>query len=115
MGISGIAKSGEGFRAKSEAKSKRVETELTMTETPAFQDVPPQSEHVTDYDEAHFVTYLRLLDGAAEGADWREVVRLVFGLDPADDPDAARAMHAAHLERARWMARSGYRQLIAKD
>ncbi len=86
-----------------------------MTETPAFQDVPPVSEHVTDYDEALFVTYLRLLDAAAEGGDWREVVQLVFGLDSANDPDGTRAMYDAHLDRARWMARSGYKQLIAKD
>ena len=86
-----------------------------MTDTPAFKDAPPQSDQVTAYDEMHFVTYLRLLDAAAEGADWREVAELVLGVDPADDPDKARTIHAAHLERARWMARSGYRQLIDKD
>ena len=96
-------------------KAKRVEPDWTMTDTPAFEDTPPQSEQVTAYDELHFVTYLRLLDAAAEGADWREVAEPVFGVDPANDPDRARTIHAAHLERARWMARSGYRQLIDKD
>lgn len=86
-----------------------------MTDSPTFHDHPPQSDHVTTYDEEHFVTYLRLLDAAAEGADWREVVRLVFAIDPAQDPDRAQAIHEAHLARARWMARSGYRQLIDKD
>ena len=88
---------------------------VTVELDPDVADEAPSGNAITPYDEQHYVTYLRLLDAAAEGADWREVVRLVFGLDPADDPDAARAMHAAHLERARWMARSGYRQLIARD
>ena len=86
-----------------------------MTDSPAFEDAPPHSDQVTAYDEMHFVTYLRLLDAAAEAADWREVAALVFGVDPADDPDRARTIYAAHLERARWMARSGYRQMIDKD
>ncbi len=82
---------------------------------PTFQDSPPLTDRVNSYDEAHFVTYLRLLDADEEGADWREVAALVFGVDPADDPDRARTIYDAHLERARWMARSGYRQLIDKD
>lgn len=86
-----------------------------MTDSPAFRESPPQSDHVTTYDEEHFVTYLRLLDAAAEGADWREVSQLVFAVDPAEDADRAQAIHEAHLARARWMARSGYRQLIGKD
>jgi hypothetical protein len=28
---------------------------------------------LTGYDQEHLVTYLRLLDADAEGADWREV------------------------------------------
>ncbi|WP_190287409.1 hypothetical protein [Novosphingobium sp. LASN5T] len=53
-----------------------------MTIVP-FEDSPPLSDTVTPYDERHFVTYLRLLDAADEGADWTEAVQIVFGIDPA--------------------------------
>ncbi|KGJ12730.1 uncharacterized protein DUF2285 [Paracoccus versutus] len=78
----------------------------------AFEDTPPQSERLTGYDEAHLTTYLRLLDAEEEGADWREVARIVFGLDVAADPDRAKRIHDSHLARARWMTEAGYRQIL---
>ncbi|MBS0546117.1 MAG: DUF2285 domain-containing protein [Proteobacteria bacterium] len=82
-----------------------------------FDDKPPLSPELTPYDERHFVTYLRLLDAAEEQADWREVVRIIFGLDPIQEPERARIVHDSHLSRARWMTEAGYRQLLrsAKD
>lgn len=80
--------------------------------TPPFNDRPPQTERVNAYDERHFVTYLRLLDAAEEGADWCEVVLIVFGLDPAREPDRAKLVHDSHLARARWMTECGYRHLL---
>lgn len=83
-----------------------------MSSKPAFEDGPPQTDRVNAYDEAHFATYLRLLDAAAEGADWREVVEIVFGLDVSADPARARRIHDSHLARARWMSETGYRHLL---
>jgi hypothetical protein len=80
--------------------------------TPPFDDCPPESDVVTPYDERHLVTYLRLLDAAAEVADWREVVRVVFELDPDLDPDRARSVHDTHLARAEWMTEKGFRCLL---
>lgn len=77
-----------------------------------FDDKPPLSSELTPYDERHLVTYLRLLDAAEEQADWREVVRIVFGLDPVQEPERARIVHDSHLSRARWMTEAGYRQLL---
>ncbi len=77
----------------------------------AFEDRPPLTERVNAYDE-HLATYLRLLDADAEGADWREVVLIVFGLDPAREPERAKTVHDSHLARARWMAESGYLHLL---
>ncbi len=79
---------------------------------PAFQDQPPQTSRVSGYDERHFVTYLRLLDAAKENACWREVVSIVFGIDPELEPERAKMVHESHLARARWMTESGYRHLL---
>ncbi|MDU7524435.1 MAG: DUF2285 domain-containing protein, partial [Roseomonas mucosa] len=56
--------------------------------------------------------YLRLLDSARDGADWREAVEILFGLDPAREPQRCRQIHDSHLERARWMTERGYRELV---
>ena len=76
-------------------------------------EAPPACEHLTDYDRRHLKTYARLLDAAAEHADWKEVAALVLGLDPAAEPDRSRRVHEAHLDRARWMTQVGYRDLLA--
>lgn len=75
-------------------------------------DQPPDEARVTDYDLAHRILYLRLLDAAAAKADWREVARIVLGLNPDRQPDRARRVHDAHLARARWMAEAGYKDLL---
>ncbi len=82
-----------------------------MTKAP-FQDRPPLTDRVNAYDEQHLVTYIRLLDADAEGADWREVVSLIFGLDPVREPERAKTVHDAHLARARWMTETGYCHLL---
>jgi predicted SprT family Zn-dependent metalloprotease len=79
---------------------------------PALLNAPPDEPRVTAYDLSHKVAYLRLLDAAAEGADWREVARLVLGLDPDRHPEQARRIHDSHLARARWMTEAGYRDLL---
>jgi len=75
-------------------------------------DTPPSAEHVTDYDRRQFKVYARLLDAAAEQADWREVADRVLGLDVAAQPEHARRVYDSHLERARWMTTNGYRDLL---
>ncbi|WP_119304761.1 DNA -binding domain-containing protein [Dongia deserti] len=82
---------------------------------PPFDDSPPDSPQLTPYDERHFVTYLRLLDAHEEGADWREAVRVIFGLDPERQPERARRVHDSHLARARWMTEVGYKHLLQSD
>jgi len=79
---------------------------------PVFDDRPPDGARVTSYDERHLVTYIRLLDAEAEGADWREVVSVIFGIDPEREPERARIVHDSHLARARWMTQTGFRHLL---
>ena len=77
-------------------------------------DEPPQSAVLTSYDRAHMKLYLRLLDAETDGADWREAVELLFGIDPTKEPERASRVHRSHLARARWMTEQGYRQLARK-
>jgi hypothetical protein len=79
---------------------------------PKFADTAPSGDTLTPYDTEHLVTYLRLLDADAEGADWKEVARIVLGMDPERDPERARAIWESHLERAKWMTAHGYKDLI---
>jgi hypothetical protein len=67
---------------------------------------------LTGYDEEHLITYLRLLDADAEGADWREVANVVLHIDPDRDPERARRAWESHLARAKWMTESGNRHLL---
>ena len=80
--------------------------------TPPFEDRAPADDRITAYDERHFVTYLRILDAAYEGADWREVASIIFGLDADAEPDRARQVHDSHLARARWMTEHGYKHIL---
>lgn len=82
---------------------------------PAVLDAPPDEPRVTAYDLTHRIIYLRLLDAAAEGADWREVARIVLGLEPDREPDHAKRVHDTHLARARWMTEAGYKDLLGRD
>ena len=79
---------------------------------PNVADLPPADRAVTAYDEEHLITYLRLLDADAGGADWRDVSRIVLHIDPDRDADRARRAFESHLSRARWMTEQGYRHML---
>jgi hypothetical protein len=79
---------------------------------PPVEDVAPTAAILTGYDEQHVVTYLRLLDADAEGADWQEVARIVLHIDPTHEPELARRAWESHLARARWMTEKGHRHLL---
>jgi hypothetical protein len=79
---------------------------------PDVANVAPTDPALTGYDQEHLVTYLRLLDADTEGADWREVARVVLHIDPDREPDRARYAFDSHLARAKWMTEHGYRHLL---
>ena len=94
--------------------SSRNTASLATPPPPPVADTAPSEPRITDYDRSHIATYLRLLDAAADGAPWDEVARVVLGLDPSGDADAARRIHASHLARARWISDQGYRDLLQR-
>ncbi|MHC1950484.1 DUF2285 domain-containing protein [Bradyrhizobium sp. UFLA06-06] len=83
-----------------------------MPPDPNIADLAPSAPKLTPYDEQHAVTYMRLLDAEADNADWREVARVVLGIDPTLEVDRARRAFESHLARAKWVARHGYRDLL---
>jgi hypothetical protein len=87
---------------------------MSIEHTPLL-DSPPVAERVTDYDLAHRITYLRLLDAEADGANWEEAAAVIFGFNLDGDYERAKRVHEAHLERARWMTRVGYRDLLHRE
>ncbi len=82
---------------------------------PDVADIAPTDPALTPYDIEHAVTYFRVLDADDEGADWREVSRIVLHIDPEIEPARAKRAHESHLARARWMTHTGYRQLLRGD
>lgn len=103
---------------KSPGTAVRIATLIVQKTTrkvvtiPPFEDRPPELDRVGPYDHKHLASYLRLLDAEAEGADWREAVAVIFGLDPEKEPKRAKLVHDSHLARAHWMTEKGYRHLL---
>jgi hypothetical protein len=95
--------------------SKPTLMDVTMQTPPLdpdVADVAPTSTLLSVYDEQHLITYLRLLDAERDGADWKEVAKIVLHIDPEREPDRARHAWETHLARARWMTEHGYRNLL---
>ena len=57
---------------------------------PAVDDAAPTATVLAAYDERHVIIDLRLFDAEAEGADWKEVARIVLRIDPTQEPGLAR-------------------------
>jgi len=57
---------------------------------PDVADTAPADSMLTPYDHEHAITYLRLLDADAVGADWKAVTQIVLHIDPEREPVRAR-------------------------
>lgn len=79
--------------------------------TPLADEVP-WSPKLTEYDETHFLVYLRLLDARSKGASDEDMVKIIVETDPSKTPEKASQSMKSHLERARWMTEEGYRGLF---
>lgn len=80
--------------------------------THSLPDEPPLINAITPYDEAHFAVYLRLLDAKAAGVHWPVAAQYILGLDPERQPGRSKRIWRAHLIRAEWMTRQGYKHLL---
>lgn len=80
---------------------------------PTVADEVPWYDGITEYDNLHDETYLRLLDANEEDVGKDEMARLILGIDSAKEPERARKAVESHLARAIWMTKVGYRYLAA--
>jgi hypothetical protein len=87
------------FVPDQESWTGRRRVNLMPPLNPNVADIAPTERALTPYDEEHTITYMRMLDADAEGADWREVARIALHLDP--DQDTARARRAFESRLAR--------------
>ena len=55
-------------------------------------------QFLTSYDQEHLVTYLRILDAYADGADWQDVASQVLHIDPRREPESARSALQSRVE-----------------
>jgi len=61
---------------------------------PDVADTAPSDSVLTVYDEEHIITYLRLLDADAQGADWRCFI-LTLTMNPIAPGGRSRAIYRA--------------------
>ncbi|MBZ0261137.1 MAG: DUF2285 domain-containing protein [Hyphomicrobiales bacterium] len=83
-----------------------------LQHAPSIVDQVPSPDQITDYDRAHFATYLSLLYAAGEGENDHEMARNILRIDPEKEPHRALQALESHLKRARWLAESGYQSLL---
>lgn len=78
----------------------------------AYRDQAPTGETVTDYDRRCFKLYIMLMDADDAGVPWDDSYPHLFEENVGADRQRAERRHRSHLDRARWVAATGYRQLI---
>ncbi len=81
-----------------------------MNDTQQLQSLAPVDDSITPYDRAHFKLYLQLLDAEERDASWQSVATDIMGLNLEEA--SAKACWQSHLQRAKWMSVSGYRQML---
>ena len=78
-----------------------------------IQEEIPWSDTLTDYDNAHFTIYLRLLDASADDASDEKMAQDILGINPTDEPERAQKTLQSHLDRANWLLTTGYKELFS--
>ena len=70
-------------------------------------DMAPTDAIVTDYDQAHFLTYARVLDAERDGLDWETGLTSILYRNFGYDLDAGKTCWDSHVVRAHWIVKSG--------
>lgn len=75
-------------------------------------DIAPSDAIVTDYDQAHFLTYARILDAERDGLDWETGLTTILRRDFGDDVGAGKTCWDSHVGRAHWIVKDGLVALL---
>jgi hypothetical protein len=75
-------------------------------------DMAPTDATVTDYDQAHFLTYARVLDAERDGLDWETGLTTILHRDFGDDVTMSKRCWDSHVERANWIVGDGLAALL---
>ena len=91
----------------------------TMRQSAISKDHPlaeraPSAKSLTPYDEAHLVTYLRLLDANANGESGAALTQIILDDNPGLSETQARRAATNHLKRAVWITEEGYRDFLRR-
>ncbi|MEQ8399813.1 MAG: DUF2285 domain-containing protein [Roseitalea porphyridii] len=78
----------------------------------ACRDSAPTGETLTGYDRTFFKLYIMLIDAHDAGVSSDDSYPDLFDEPIGADRQWAERRHQSHLDRARWVAAAGYRQLI---
>jgi hypothetical protein len=75
-------------------------------------DMAPTDAIVTDYDQAHFLTYARVLDAERDGFDWAAGLKSILYRDFGDDGTMGKRCWDSHVERANWIVKNGIATML---
>ena len=75
-------------------------------------DMAPTDAIVTDYDQAHFLTYARVLDAERDGLDWETGLTTILYRDFGDDVGGGKTCWDSHVGRAHWIVKDGLVALL---
>ena len=81
--------------------------------TPAVANEVPWSYGVTERDNRHDETYIRVLEADEEGLGKDQMAGVILSIDTDTEPDWARRAVESYLACARWMTEVGYRHPAA--
>lgn len=70
-------------------------------------NLAPRDPRITAYDQAHFLTYARVLDAERDGLGWEIGVQLILYRDFDDNVDAGKLCWNSHVDRAEWIVGDG--------
>jgi hypothetical protein len=75
-------------------------------------NMAPTDAIVTDYDQAHFLTYARVLDAERDGLEWKTGLTTILDRDFGDNFAAGTTCWDSHVARAHWIIKSGIAILL---
>lgn len=78
-------------------------------------DMAPTDAAITAYDQAHFLTYARLLDAVRDNLGWETGLATILYRDFGNDLMAGKLCWDSHVERAEWIVGAGLALIVENN